>query len=145
MSLHIAPLQAEDRLAWMPLARGYREFYKTPTREDEFERVWQRLLARDGVQGLAAHRDGELVGIAHYFFHTSLWAPAVCYLQDLFTLPAARGQGVGRALIEAVAEAARAQGATRYYWLTQEDNAVARRLYDQLARYGGFIRYDYAL
>ena len=41
--------------------------------------------------------------------------------------------------------AARAQQATRYYWLTQDHNASARALYDKVAQFKGFIRYDYPL
>ena len=54
-------------------------------------------------------------------------------------------RGVGRALIEAVAQQARAAGAQRCYWLTQQDNHAARALYDKVARFHGFIRYDVAL
>ncbi|HET6599741.1 MAG TPA: GNAT family N-acetyltransferase [Burkholderiaceae bacterium] len=139
------PLRAEDRLAWEALARGYKDFYNTPTTDAEYATAWSRLLAQDGVFALGAFIDGQLAGIAHYLFHTSVWAPRTCYLQDLFTAPGARGQGVGRALIEAVAAEANARGATRYYWLTQEHNVVARRLYDKLALHAGFIRYDFAL
>ena len=103
MSVRIQPLKAEDRAAWEVLARGYKHFYNTPTSDAEFDAAWRRLLDRDGVHGLAAWLDGQLVGIAHYLFHTSVWATANCYLQDLFTLQDARGKGVARALIEAVA------------------------------------------
>ncbi len=143
--IHIQPLQAEDRGAWELLARGYKDFYKTETSDADYERAWQRLLARDVIQGLAGHLDGTLVGIAHYLFHTSVWAAKACYLQDLFTAPASRGHGVARALIAAVAEMAAAEGAARYYWLTQDHNVTARRLYDQVARFNGFIRYDHPL
>ncbi len=143
--IDIKPLQAEDRTRWEVLARGYKAFYKTETDDAEYERAWQRLLAHDGVHGLAAHREGALLGIAHYLFHTGVWAPAACYLQDLFTAPASRGQGVARSLIAAVADAAVAAGAARYYWLTQDHNVAARRLYDQVARCNGFIRYDHPL
>ncbi len=85
------------------------------------------------------------MGIAHYLFHASAWAERVCYLQDLFVAPEARGKGAARALIEAVADAAREGGAARYYWLTQEHNATARALYDRVARFRGFIRYDYPI
>jgi len=67
----------------------------------------------------------------------------VCYLQDLFTSPDVRGRGVGRALIEGVYAQARDAGARRVYWQTQEDNAAARRLYDQVARHIGFIAYSH--
>lgn len=145
MSVRIEPLQSADRAAWEPLARGYKAFYNTPTSDAEYDTAWRRLLARDGVYGLAGWLDGRLVGIAHYLFHTSTWAPTQCYLQDLFTLQAARGQGVARALIEAVAREARERNAARCYWLTQEHNAAARVLYDKVARYQGFIRYDYPM
>lgn len=145
MTLEIRPLQLADRAAWEPLARGYKAFYKTETSDAEYQRAWERLLASDGVMGLGAALDGRLVGIAHYLFHTSTWHPLSCYLQDLFTDPDVRGRGVARALIAAVADAAAARGAQRYYWLTQDTNATARRLYDQVARFNGFIRYDHAL
>ena len=143
--MQIAPLTAEDRDQWERLARGYKDFYKTPTTGAEFATAWQRLLAQDGIFGLGAMVDGELVGIAHYLFHTTVWAPTSCYLQDLFTAPAARGKGVARALIEAVAVVAQQHGAARYYWMTQDHNAVARALYDKVAQNRGFIRYDYPI
>ena len=145
MSLSIAPLQAVDREAWQPLARGYMDFYKTEKSAEDDDTAWSRLLRQDGIHGLGARRDGELVGLAHYYFHTAVWAQTVCYLQDLFVLPTQRGQGVARALIEAVAVAAGEAQAARYYWTTQEGNATARVLYDKLAQYKGFIRYDYPL
>jgi GNAT superfamily N-acetyltransferase len=143
--LHVAPLVSAQHADWQVLARGYKAFYQAETADAEYERAWQRLITGDGVQGLGAQLDGRLVGIAHYLFHASTWAPQVCYLQDLYTVPAARGQGVARALIEAVASKAREAGATRYYWLTRENNAAARVLYERVARFNGFIRYDFAL
>jgi GNAT superfamily N-acetyltransferase len=143
--MQISSLLPEDRAAWERLARGYKAFYNTPISDAEYDTAWKRVVAQDGVLGLGAKVDGELVGIAHFLFHTSIWAQKVCYLQDLFTAPPARGKGVARALIEAVATEARKQGATRYYWLTQEHNAVARVLYNKVARYNGFIRYEFPL
>jgi GNAT superfamily N-acetyltransferase len=66
-------------------------------------------------------------------------------LEDLFVEPQARGGGTGRALIAAVADAARTRGCERLYWLTHESNATARRLYDVVATNEGFIRYDIRL
>ncbi len=145
MALYIAPLRTEDRAAWEALARGYKTFYKTEATPAEYETAWQRLLRQDDVFGLAAHAHGQLVGITHYLFHTSVWAPRSCYLQDLFTAPEMRGRGVARALIAAVGDAARAASATRCYWLTHETNAVARTLYDKVGTFHGFIRYDLPL
>ena len=143
--MQIALLQPADRAGWEPLARGYKEFYKTPTTDAEFDAAWNRLIRQDGIIGLGAKVDGRLVGIAHYLFHTSVWARKVCYLQDLFTAHDARGKGVARALIAAVAADARKQGAARYYWMTQEHNATARLLYDKVAKWKGFIRYEHPL
>jgi GNAT superfamily N-acetyltransferase len=145
MTLRIAPLEPADRAAWEPLARGYKAFYKTAVTPEEVDAAWARVLRRHEVFGLGAKEDGTLVGIAHYLLHASAWAERVCYLQDLFVAADARGKGVARALIEAVAVAARAGGATRYYWHTQENNATARALYDRVARFKGFIRYDHPI
>jgi len=145
-SLHIAQLDSADRHDWEILARGYKAFYNTPTSDAQFDATWHRLIGPDAaVCGLGARYEGQLVGIAHYVFHTTVWAPVSCYLQDLFTLPSARGKGVARALIDAVAADARQHAAERYYWNTQTTNETARALYDKVAQFKGFIRYDYAL
>lgn len=143
--IEIHPLQPADRQHWELLARGYKIFYQTPLFDTEYEKTWQRLLMANDIFGLGAHLDGQLVGIAHYMFHTSAWSTDACYLQDLFVDETVRGQGVGCALIEAIADAARANGASRYYWLTQDHNSKARTLYDKVGQYKGFIRYDYPL
>jgi GNAT superfamily N-acetyltransferase len=140
----------EDRHRWAELWRSYLDFYETRLPAEIYDQTWQRLTAADGaIRGLGARQGGAtspLVGIAHYLFHDHAWTPKeVCYLQDLFVDPAARRGGVGRRLIEAVAAAARERGCYRLYWTTKEDNATARSLYDRLARFNGFIRYDYAL
>lgn len=138
-------LRPQDRAAWGVLAAGYKAFYNTPTSPAEYDEAWRRLRADDGVHAFGARLDGQLVGFVHYLFHTSTWARDNLYLQDLYTDPAARGRGVARALILAVAGEARQHRAARLYWLTQENNLTARALYDQVAVYKGFIRYDHPL
>jgi GNAT superfamily N-acetyltransferase len=145
MSLIVAPLSDEDRPDWEVLARGYKAFYKTEASPAEYETAWKRLLRAEDVFGLGAKLDGRLVGITHYLFHTTVWAPTACYLQDPFVAPDVRGRGVARALIEAVADKARAAHAARFYWMTQDHNATARILYDKVARFSGFIRYEFPL
>ena len=143
--IETGPLRPEDRAAWEVLARGYKTFYQESEPDEAYEQTWRRLTAGAELFGLGARLDGRLVGIAHYVFHPAVWSGEACYLQDLFTDEAARGRGAARALIEGVAAAARARGADRLYWHTQEGNARARVLYDKVARFTGFIRYAYPL
>src|ERR1044072_3153672 len=114
----IAPLAPGDRAEWEMLARGYKAFYRTEIPDEDYERTWQGLMAGDRVHGLAARSDGRMIGIAHYLFHAQTWGADACYLQDLFTAEEARDRGVATALVDAVAEAARAHGAVKYYLLT---------------------------
>jgi GNAT superfamily N-acetyltransferase len=146
----ITELRAADRSRWNQLWRGYLDFYETTLPSEIYEQTWRRLMARDGaVRGFGARLDNAaapLAGIVHYLFHPHAWMTAeVCYLQDLFVDSALRGQGCGKALIERVAAAARNRGCARLYWTTKEDNRAARQLYDRIAHFNGFIRYDYPL
>ncbi|MFG2293316.1 GNAT family N-acetyltransferase [Streptomyces sp. NPDC048603] len=141
----VGSLREEDRAVWEALARGYKAFYRTTVPDEGYEETWQRLQGGTGFHGIGAWSRGELVGIAHYLFHPTFWMEDSCYLQDLFVDEAARGRGVARMLIEKVADASRDQGASRFYWTTQEGNTAARALYDKVASFEGFIRYDYAI
>ena len=143
--IEITSLHRDDRQAWQPLAVGYNAFYERVLPDATYDRTWRRLMEEQELHGLAARLDGRLVGIAHYLFHANVWFNDVCYLADLFVDEAVRGQGAARLLIEAVADKARARGCARYYWLTKQDNVRARGLYDKVARFAGFIRYDYPL
>ena len=128
---------------WLPLWEGYNRFYQRTVPVEVTRVTWSRFFdAYEPMHAVVAERDGKLVGLVHYLYlrNTAMLAP-VCYLQDLFTAAETRGQGVGRALIEAVYERAQAAGSPRVYWMTQEDNATARRLYDQVAENSGFIQY----
>ena len=144
-SVRVAPLVPAHRGPWDPLARAYKAFYQAAPPPSDYDAAWHRLMAGDPVFGLGAWLDGHLVGIAHAMFQPSAWTDRVCYLQDLYVDEAARGHGAARALIAAVAERARAAGAGRYYWLTRQDNITARRLYDQVAQWNGFLRYEYPI
>ncbi|GAA1614082.1 MULTISPECIES: GNAT family N-acetyltransferase [Kribbella] len=139
--LTIGRLTAADRAAWQTLFAGYNEFYGRTMPDDFFDQAWVRFQRDEEIHALGAYVDGRLVGIAHFLTHASTTAPDACYLQDLFTAPEARGQGVARALIGAVTEWARERECGRVYWSTHESNATARRLYDQVAENRGFILY----
>ena len=94
------------------------------------------------MHAFVAERDGALLGLTHIILHrsTTMLEPT-CYLQDLFTAAEARGQGIGRALIEAVYGWAAGQGLGRVYWQTHTSNAAGRLLYDRVAEHAGFIVY----
>ncbi|MGI5239119.1 GNAT family N-acetyltransferase [Dactylosporangium sp. CA-139066] len=137
----VAGLEAADRSAWEELFAGYHAFYGRTWPAERFDAAWRDFLAGERVHALGARLDGRLVGIAHFLVHASTSSGDVCYLQDLFTAGDVRGRGVGRALIEAVAEWAKQRNLDRVYWHTRDDNATARRLYDQVAENRGFIQY----
>jgi GNAT superfamily N-acetyltransferase len=143
--IEIAALAPGDRAEWEILARGYHAFYESVEPDERYAETWRLLIAGDRLHGLIARLDGRICGIAHYLFHPQTWSEDACYLQDLFTAEAARGQGVATALIGAVADAARSRGAAKFYWLTRDRNQRARALYDRIARFKGFLRYDYSL
>ena len=145
--LTIRPLAAADRAAWDALWAGYLAFYRTELSPEVSALTFTRLLDdREPMHGLVAEVDGKVVGIAHYLMHRSTWArEQYCYLEDLFVSPAARGHGAASALIEAIADRARALNADRMYWTTHESNSTARRLYDKLAMRTGFVHYRKAL
>ncbi|MCK2219778.1 GNAT family N-acetyltransferase [Actinomadura sp. ATCC 31491] len=142
----IGRLLPGDRDAWEELFRAYIDFYERSEPDEMYERAWEEFQADTRLHAFGARRDddGRLVGLVHFLTHASTSAPDtdVCYLQDLFTAPDARGEGVGRALIEAVTRWARERGCSRVYWNTHESNSTARRLYDKVAENRGFIRYQ---
>jgi len=144
MPAMIRPLHPSDEAEWRRLWTGYLAFYQTTVPEAVYASTFARLLGDDpqDFSALVAESDGRLLGLTHYLFHRHAWkVENVCYLQDLFVDPAARGTGLGRQLIEAVYARADAAGAPAVYWLTQDFNTEARQLYDRIARVTPFIRY----
>lgn len=132
---------------WLPLWNGYNAFYGRSgamALPDAVTAIsWARFFdPAEPVHCIVAEDERRLTGLAHFIFHrsTSMIAPN-CYLQDLFTSAEARGRGVGRSLIHAVYDRAKAAGASRVYWQTHETNVTARKLYDRVAERSGFIVY----
>jgi GNAT superfamily N-acetyltransferase len=142
--LMIRPVAPMDFEQWLPLWAGYNLFYGRAALAPEITQMtWSRFFdAYEPVHALVAEKDERLLGLVHYLYHRStIKIGPTCYLQDLFTAEAARGHGVGRALIEAVYERARAAGADRVYWQTHETNQTAMKLYDKVAERSGFVVY----
>lgn len=141
--MHIRPIDRNDKVQWLPLWKGYQTFYKVTIADDVTDVTWERFFDEFiPVHAFIAEDKGEILGFVHYIFHYSAWTKGpYVYLQDLFTTEAARGKGVGRALIEAVYEAAEKTGAARVYWLTHETNETAIGLYEKVADRSGFIQF----
>lgn len=141
----IRPLTASDETDWRRLWTDYLDYYETKVPGAVYASTFARLLGKDpqDFNGFIAHIDGQALGLTHYLFHRHCWKiENVCYLQDLYVDPAARGTGLGRNLIEAVYAAADANGTPAVYWLTQDFNATGRRLYDRIGKLTPFFRYN---
>ena len=145
--LSVRPIAQNDYQAWKPLWDGYNTFYgrsgATALAEEITQTTWARFFdPQEPVHALVAVQGGEILGLTHYLYHRStINIRNVCYLQDLFTVEAARGKGVGRALIHAVYEIAAAAGTPRVYWNTYDTNHTAMRLYDSVAEKTGIVVY----
>ncbi|MEM6276723.1 MAG: GNAT family N-acetyltransferase [Pseudomonadota bacterium] len=140
--------RAEDFEEWSSLWAAYLAFYGTERDASLHRTLFDRLLSDDArnFRGLVADTSGVLRGIVHFVFHPHAWrVEDTCYLQDLYVDPSVRGTGLGRKLIEAVYSAADDAGSPSVYWLTQDFNLEARRLYDRVANVTPFIRYQRAL
>jgi GNAT superfamily N-acetyltransferase len=147
MPVTIRPVARTDFEKWLPLWDGYNAFYgregATALDPGITDMTWSRFFdAYEPVFGRVAEEGDALLGMTNYLFHrsTTLIAPT-CYLQDLFTTPASRGKGVGRALIEGVYTRAKEAGCPRVYWQTHTTNAAGRMLYDKVAQHYGFLVY----
>mmetsp|Transcript_10890 Transcript_10890/g.25594 ORF Transcript_10890/g.25594 Transcript_10890/m.25594 type:complete len:224 (-) Transcript_10890:79-750(-) len=137
------PVVDADFAAWSALWTHYLTFYKTARDEAQHRQTWSRIMdPAVKMYAQVAELDGEIVGIVNYVHHQYFWGPEDrIYLNDLYTVPAARGRGVGRALIAAVKAHASEAGAGQVWWLTAEDNTAARLLYDKVATLSPFRQY----
>ena len=129
---------------WRGLWLSYLNFYETSLADEVINESFYRFIDdhRTKQNALVAEDENGLVGLVHYIFHPHNWKiEEVCYLQDLFVTPQKRGQKIGQMLIESVYEEANNFGAPSVYWLTQEFNRPARKLYDKIADLTPFIKY----
>lgn len=147
MAINLRELTAEDKPAWLELWAGYLAFYEHPLPAQQTELTWQRLLNSEaGLTALVADLDGEVVGLAHYFWTPSTWQQnRDLYLEDLFVDAKVRNQGVGKQLIEALVEVCRASGGGKVHWQTHHSNQAAMQLYDKVGKRSEFVVYEISL
>ena len=138
---------AADEAGWRRLWAGYLAFYGEDLPEAVTAATWRRILdPTSTIFARLAERDGRLVGMTVNVLHEGTWSAApICYLEDLFVAPEARGAGIGRALISDLIAVGKARGWSRLYWHTKSGNSEARRLYDRFVAADDFCRYRLVL
>lgn len=139
----IESAEQKDYASWLPLWINYQTFYRTIISDEVTKLTWERFFTpSEPVYCAVAKYDGKIVGLVHYLFHRSTWAESnYCYLEDLFVSEDARGQHIGKQLIEYVQQQAKKHHASRLYWHTHETNLRGQRLYDWVAKKSGMIEY----
>jgi len=136
----IRAISLPDRDAWAPLFVAYGVFYETDFSAEVVESTWLRLVTEgSGIDALVAEVDGKVVGFAHYRSHPDTFSTGRdWFLDDLYTDPGARGQGVATQLIEHVKNLA--DGTLR--WITDETNTTAQRVYEKVAKRTTWVTYE---
>lgn len=143
MALTIRAATAGDEEDWRRLWAGYVAFSGTELAEDIIDLTWSRLI--DPAAPLFARLailDGQAVGFAICQEQlATFFRRPICYIEDLYVDPAARGQGAARAMIDDLITLCRDKDWDRLYWYTEADNQVARRLYDRYSGTDEHVRY----
>jgi ribosomal protein S18 acetylase RimI-like enzyme len=137
----VSPLRYDE---WRTHYGRYSEALREPVDDAIARTVWSWLLARThGVEGLLAIDAADRVaGFVHFRpFARTLHGNEACFLDDLWVDEPHRGSGLAEALIDAVCSIARERGWTEVRWVSNEDNAHARRLYERIATDGRLITY----
>ena len=120
MTVSARPIESSDETAWRKLWRGYLEFYETTLDDEIYRTSFARLIdpAVTDYHGLLALRDDAPVGLVHYIFHRHGWQiEEVCYLQDRYVAPEARGTGAATLIFASMMPAV--ASALMYIWLVQ--------------------------
>ena len=145
--ISIRPLQARDEAAWRRLWTAYLDVYGATVSSEATDQTWSRILdPSSSMFGRIATHEGTTVGFAICVVHEGTWSVTpICYLEDLFVDPAARGAGVGRALLDDLVALGSQNLWSSLYWHTRADNAPARKLYDRYVQADDFVRYRLAL
>ena len=146
--IYIRPISTSDFESWSILYSTYADFYQVNQTEEMRNQVWSWLhKPNHEVKGfIAVNDEGVAVGLAHYrTFSRPLSATVGGFLDDLFVTPTARGNEVGKKLIEAVTKVGKEKNWSVIRWITAEDNYRARSTYDKLANQTKWVTYDIKL
>jgi len=143
MTVTIRDARPEDEARWRELWAGYLAFYEVTVDPDITNATWRRVFdPASAIFMRVAEVDGKVMGFTLCLTHEGTWIHGKdCYLEDLFVDPAARGKGVGRALMDDLVSLCRKNRWSRLYWHTSEQNKTARALYDSYVKSDGHIRY----
>ena len=142
---HIRAAQAVDETSFVEMSNALLAEANEPHEPGAVASAWRRSLdPASSLQCLVAVDEGGTpVGFMLYVTHDFSWTTRpVCYFLDLYVRPTARRHGIGRAFLAHLTETGRREGWSRIYWMTQEDNAKARQLYDQFGHRSPLIRYE---
>jgi GNAT superfamily N-acetyltransferase len=147
-AFHIRGVAPKDEQRWYAMFAALVTMGTEPCAADAPGFVWGHVSSVDDPMRLliAANSSDEAIGFLLYLTHPYSWSRRpIAYLLDLFVEPDCRGSGVGRALIERLAEIGRKSGWLKIYWMTQADNDEAHALYGKIARRSPLVRYDLPL
>ena len=148
MAVNVYPLVDDDREQWEVLYHGYAEFYQVPMSDGILQTVWDWIHdVENPFYGLIARDEsGRALGLMHCRQMASpLRGAQVGFLDDLFVRVEARGQGVVEKLYEALNQLGHEQGWPFIRWITAEDNARARAVYDRLSEKTHWVTYQMAV
>ena len=126
-------LTFDDYGQWRGLFRGYADFYQVSSTDRGVQATRSWLIDADhACTGLVAEKQGQLVGLAHFY---SMPIPSrgqiIGFFDDLFVVLGHRSSGVEVALIITIKAKTLSLGIVR--WITRVDNDGARSWYDKLA------------
>lgn len=145
MTADVRRVEDNEFFTWLDLYAGYGEFYETPVTDEKALLVWSWITdAENSLEAyFAVDAEGTPIGLAHVReFARPLDGSTGLYLDDLFVLPDARGEGAGTALLEKLRGVAQERGLSVVRWITAKDNQTARRLYDRVAEKTKWVTYD---
>lgn len=145
MTVNVSPIDPSDREDWERLYHGYAEFYQVPMYDEILDTVWGWIhdQANPFFGLIARDESGKALGLMHCRQMPSpLRGTLVGFLDDLFVIPQARGQGVVEALYQALNQLGREQGWPFIRWITADNNYRGRAVYDKLSDKTHWVTYQ---